>query len=330
MRDRRRVLAWLAAASISLCSGVWSLPGAAQSYPARPLKLIVPFPAGGSADLVGRIVARKMSEGLGQQIIVENRAGAGGTIGVEAASKAPGDGYTMGLGTVSTLAMAPSLYPRLGYDPVRSFAPISLVSSAPFVLAVNPALPATSLKELIHLARSKPGQLNFASIGNGTLLHFAGESFKTLAGVNIVHVPYKGAAPALVDLIAGQVHIMMDQLASFQLQNLQSGKLRPLVVAGAKRLAQLPAVPTAAEAGLPGFEVSAWFGLVAPRGTPPEAVKRLNAEALKALMTREAHEAMFTQGIEPVATSPEQFAALINEEIAKWARVVRESGFRMD
>jgi tripartite-type tricarboxylate transporter receptor subunit TctC len=302
----------------------------AQGYPSRPLKLIVPFPAGGSSDLIGRALAKKMGEDLGQQLIVENRAGAGGTIGVGALAKSPADGYTLGLGTVSTLGMAPVVRAHPPYDPLAAFAPVSLVASAPFILVVNASVPASSLQELIALARARPGALNFASIGDGTLQHFTGESFKSLARVDIVHVPYKGVAPALVDLLSGQVQIGFDILASFQLQNVQSGRLRALAVLGPARVAQLPSLPTAAEAGLAGLEVTAWFGLIAPKGTPPEIVARLNAGVRKAVASAELREAIATQGLEPAADSPQEFAGIIEKEIARWAKVVKTSGFKVE
>lgn len=310
----------------------WSTAALAQgsTYPSRPLRLIVPFPAGGSSDLLGRVLAKKMSEGLGQQVVVENRAGAGGTIGIAAAAKSPADGYTLALGTVSTLGMAPVVRAHPPYDSLADFAPLGLVASAPFILVVNATVPARSLAELIELARSRPGQLNFASIGEGTLQHFTGESFKSLAGVSIVHIPYKGVAPALVDLLAGQVQIMFDILASFQVQNIQSGRLRALAVLGPARIAQLPSVPTAAEAGLRGLEATAWFGAIAPRGTSPEIVAQLNAEVRKAVASAEMREAISAQGFEPSAGSPEEFSGVIRNEMAKWAQVVKTSGFKAE
>jgi tripartite-type tricarboxylate transporter receptor subunit TctC len=302
----------------------------AQNYPSRPVRLVVPFPAGGSADLIGRAAAKKMSEGLGQQVIVENRAGASGTIGAVAVAKSPADGYTLGLGTVSTLAMAPVVRANPPYDSLAAFAPVSLVASAPFILVVNASVPAKSLADLVALAKSKPGGLNFASIGDGTLQHFTGESFKSLAGIDVVHVPYKGVAPALVDLLGGQVQIGFDILASFQLQNLQSGRLRALAVLGPARVAQLPSVPTAAEAGLSGLAATAWFGLIAPKGTPAEVVARLNGEVRKAVASAELREAIATQGLEPAADSPQEFAELIEKEIARWAQVVKTSGFKAE
>lgn len=320
-----------------LCACLWGTAlaqshstGSGQAYPLRPVRLIVPFPAGGSTDLIGRTLAKKLGEGLGQQLIVENRAGAGGTIGVGALAKSPADGYTLGLGTVSTLGMAPVVRANPPYDSLAAFAPVSLVASAPFIVVVNASVPAKSLGELIALARAKPGTLNFASIGDGTLQHFTGESFRSLARAEIVHVPYKGVAPALVDLLAGQVQIGFDILASFQLQNVQSGKLRALAVLGPARVAQLPSVPTAAEAGLPGMDVNAWFGLIAPKGTPAEIVARLNAEVRKAVVSTELREAIATQGLEPAADSPQEFAEVIEKEMARWAQVVKTSGFKAE
>jgi tripartite-type tricarboxylate transporter receptor subunit TctC len=318
----------IARVALALCLA-WGT-ALAQPYPSRPLKLIVPFPAGGSSDLIGRALARKMGEGLGQQVIVENRAGAGGTIGVGAVAKSPADGYTLGLGTVSTLGMAPVVRAVPPYDPPAAFAPVSLVASAPFIVVVSASVPVRSLAELIALAKAKPGSLNFASIGDGTLQHFTGESFKSLAGVDIVHVPYKGVAPALVDLLAGQVQIGFDILASFQLQNLQAGRLRALAVLGPARVAQLPGVPTAAEAGLAGLAATAWFGLIAPKGTPPEAVARLNAEVRKAVASAELREAIATQGLDPVADSPQEFADLIEREMARWAQLAKAKGFKIE
>ena len=325
MRARHTLVAGI----VALFAAVPGAPALAQAqYPSRPIHLIVPFPAGGSSDLLGRALAKKMSEGLAQQVIVENRAGAGGTIGIGAVAKAPADGYTLGLGTVSTLGMAPVVRAHPPYDSLAAFAPVSLVANAPFVLVVNASVPAKSLAELIELAKSRPGQLNFASIGDGTLQHFTGESFKSLAGINMVHVPYKGVAPALVDLLGGQVQVMFDILASFQVQNIQSGKLRALAVLGPTRIAQLPSVPTTAEVGLSGFEVTAWFGAIAPRETAPEIVARLNAEVRKAVASAEMREAISAQGFEPSAGSPGQFSEVIRSEIAKWAQVVKVSGFK--
>ena len=330
MCSRSGIAVLLVAMGMSLPVGLWSSATFAQTYPTKPLKLINPYAAGGSTDLVSRSLARKMSEGLRQPVIVENRGGAGGRIGLEVASRAAGDGYTLVLGTVTTLTMAPVLFPKLPYDPLKSFAPISLLTVAPVLVTVNDSVPANTLKELIDLAKAKPGQLNYASVGSGSLHHFAGESFKALAGVAIVQVPYQGAAAALVGLLAGQVQIGFDILASWQLQNFQSGKLRALAVAGSARLPQLPSVPTAAEAGLPGFQASAWFGLLASAGTPAMIIKRLNEEVHKALAANDVRDTILTQGLEPTGNSPEEFSALISDEIAKWSRIMKASGFKAD
>jgi len=319
----------VAVATVLLLPGAWSTAGFAQAYPSKPIKLIVPFPAGGVPDIVGRVIARGLSEQLGQSVIVDNRAGAAGTVGVEAAAKSLGDGYTLVLGTTGTLASAPSLYPNLGYDPVNSFTPVSLLISAPFLIVVHPSVPANSLSELVDFAKSRPGQLNFGSVGNGSPPHIAGEVFKIAAGVDLVHVPYKALPTAVTDLLTGRIHLMFNQLAPFQ-SHLQAGKLRALAVAAPGRVSQLPSVPTAAESGLPGYEVSIWFGLLVPRGTPTDVVTKLNAEVLKALSTKQVHDSLAAQGFEPGGSSSEQFSALIVSETAKWSRAIKASGAKLD
>jgi tripartite-type tricarboxylate transporter receptor subunit TctC len=311
-----------------LLFGAWST-ALAQAYPSKPVKLIVPFPPGGVPDIVGRVIAQSLSERLGQPVIVDNRAGAAGTVGVEAAAKSPGDGYTLVLGTTGTLASAPSLYPTLGYDPVSSFTPVSLLITAPFHIVVHPSVPAGSLSELIGFAKSRAGQLNFGSVGNGSPPHIAGEMFKSAAGVDLVHVPYKGLPSAITDLVTGRIHIMFNQLAPFQ-SHVHAGKLKVLAVAAPNRAPQLPSVPTAAESGLPGYEVSIWFGLLVPRGTPGEVVTKLNAEVLKVLSMKAVHDSLVGQGFEPAGSSPEQFSALIISEATRWARAIRSSGAKLD
>jgi tripartite-type tricarboxylate transporter receptor subunit TctC len=330
MSGRRKSLSlhYLCAALLAAMS--FGTAALAQGYPSRPIRLIVPFPASGAVDLIGRSFARRLSEGLGQQVLVDNRGGAGGRIGLEAASRAAPDGYTLVVGTVTSVGMAPVLFPKLPYDPVKSFAPVSLLTASPILVTVIESVPAQTLRELIELAKAKPRSLNFASIGAGSIQHFSGESFKALTGVDLVHVPYQGAAAELLGLLSGQVQVGFDILASFQLQNYQSGKLRALAVASSSRLSQLPNVPTVAEAGLPGFEASAWFGLLAPAGTPPEIVKRLHEEVQKSLASKELRDAILTQGLEPMGNTPEQFAALISEDIARWTRVVKASGFKTE
>jgi tripartite-type tricarboxylate transporter receptor subunit TctC len=299
---------------------------ASAQYPNRPIKLVVPFPPGGPTDIVARLTAQKLTEALGQAVVVESRPGASGTLGAEIAAKSPADGYTLLLGTTGTLASAPSLYSNLGYDPTRSFAPISRLTNAVFFVVVNASVPVNSLRELIEFARARPGQLAFGSGGNGHPLHIAGEMFKVAAGVDLLHVPYKGTGPALTDLVAGRTHVMFEQLPALH-PHIRSGKLKALAVAAPSRISQLPEVPTSAEAGLPGYEVSVWFGLVAPAGTPRDIIVRLNAETLA---TRELQETFSSQGIDAVGSSPEEFAALIVTDGAKWARAVRLSGARLD
>ena len=301
----------------------------AQAYPAKPVKLIVPFPPGGPTDIVGRFVASKLSEALGQQFVVENRAGAGGTVGSEVASQATADGYTLLYGSTSTLAMAPSLYRKLAYDPRKSFAPISLVSSGPMLVAVNASVPANTLAELIALAKDKPGRLNYASAGNATPPHLAAEMFKSMAGVNLVHVPYKGGGPALQAVTAGEVQILFEGLVTL-LPQIKSGRLRALAISAAARDPALPDVPTSAEAGLPAFQVNFWSGLVAPAGTPPEVVATLNAALRQVLAGGDAKATLTRFGLAPAGNTPPEFSRFIDSEILRWERVIQASGAKVD
>ena len=323
-RDLILRLTALAAFGLHRPSRAW-----AQSYPNRIIRLVVPFAAGGSNDIIARLVAERMGEALGQSVVVDNRPGAGGTIGAAAAAKSPGDGYTLFFASTSTLSIAPSLYSNPGYDPRASFAPISLVTTTPFLVIVHPSVPARSLRELIKLAKAKPGELYFGSGGSGTPLHIAGEMFKTAAGVNIVHVPYKTISQTHADFIAGQTQILFQQFASLE-QYIRTEKLRPLAVASGKRHTQLPDLPTAAEPGMPGYEVTAWFGIVAPAGTPPQVIGRLNAELLKVLQRRDARDALSNQGFDVLGNSPEEFSAFIASESTRWSRAVRTSGAKVD
>ena len=301
----------------------------AQAYPTKPVKLIVPFPPGGPTDIVGRFVATKLSEALGQQFVVENRAGAGGTVGSEVASQASADGYTLLYGSTSTLAMAPSLYRKLAYDPRKSFAPISLVSSGPMLVAVNASVPANTLAELIALAKDKPGSLNYASAGNATPPHLAAEMFKSMAGVNLVHVPYKGGGPALQAVTAGEVQILFEGLVTL-LPQIKSGRLRALAISAAVRDPALPDVPTSAEAGLPAFQVNFWSGLVAPAGTPPEVVATLNAALRQVLAGGDAKATLTRFGLAPAGNTPPEFSRFIDREILRWERVIQASGAKVD
>jgi len=301
----------------------------AGAYPEQPVKLVVPFPAGGSADILGRLIGQKLSERLKQQIVIENRPGAGGNIGTEIVARAKPDGYTLLMGTVSTHGINPNLYAQLPYDAVKSFEPIVLVARMPNVLVVNPSVAANSVQELIALARAKPGQITFASAGNGTSQHLSGELFKKMAGVELLHIPYKGNAPAVSDLLGGQVNMMFDNVA-VSLTQVRAGKLRALAVTSAKRSPALPRVPTVAESGLPGYEILSWFGLFAPAGTPKEIVARINAEVVGVLDDKSVRERLGRDGIEPGGGTPATFATFVQAELPRWAKLVRESGARID
>jgi tripartite-type tricarboxylate transporter receptor subunit TctC len=301
----------------------------AQGYPMRPVKIVVPFPPGGPTDIVGRLVATKLSESLGQQFVVENRAGAGGTVGSEAVAQAAADGYTLLYGSTSTLAMAPSLYRRLAYDPRKSFAPISLVSIGPLLIVVNASVPATTLAQLIALAKEKPGSLNYSSAGNATPPHLAAEMFKSMTGVDMVHVPYKGGAPALQAVTAGEVQVLFEGLVTL-LPQIKAGRLRALAISGNARDPALPDVPTVAEAGLPAFQVMFWSGLVAPVGTPPDVVSTLNAALRQALAGNEARDTLARLGLAPAGNTPADFARFIGAEILRWEQVIKLSGARLD
>lgn len=324
-----RTLAGICLYFVALLLGVTSIPAPAQEYPSGPIRIVVPFSAGGTADLLARRIGQKMSEGLGRQVIVENRVGAGGNIGADLVAKARPDGYTLLMGTVSTHAINPNLYPKMPYDPVKSFAPISLVATLPNLLVVHPSVPARNVKELIALAKAKPGDLAFASAGNGTTQHLAGELFKKMANVDMMHVPYKGNAPAVTDLVGGQVQVMFDNIP-ISLQQVRGGRLRALAITGPRRSSVLPDIPTISEAALPGYLITSWFGLYAPAGTPPEIVERLSKEANKALAIKELRQQLTDQGIEPAGGTPSQFAVFMKSELERWGKIVRESGARVE
>jgi tripartite-type tricarboxylate transporter receptor subunit TctC len=301
----------------------------AQAYPTKPVRLIVPFAAGGGADFVARVVGQKFSETFGQPLIIDNRGGAGGAIGTELAAKSAPDGYTLLLGSAGPLAIQPGLSSRLPYDPVKDFAPITIVTSMPFVLVVHPSLPVKNVGELIALARAKPGQLNFASPGNGTTTHLATELLKSIAKVDVVNVPYKGVAPAVTDLLAGQVQFMSGDLSTVMPQ-VRAGRLRALGVTGAKRSALVPELPTLAESGLPGYEAIGWFAVLAPGATSRELVARLNAEIVKGVTAMDAREKLAALGGDVVANSPAEFAARLRDDLAKWGRLIKEIGLKPD
>jgi tripartite-type tricarboxylate transporter receptor subunit TctC len=301
----------------------------AQAYPEKPVRLVVPYAAGGTADLLARALAQKMGAALGRQVVIENRTGAGGGIGADVVAKARPDGYTILMGTIASHAINPNLYRDLPYDAEKDFAPVALVATMPNLLVVNPAVPAKTVAELIALAKSKPGALAFASAGSGTTQHLSGEIFKKMAGVDLLHVPYKGNAPAVTDLVGGQVQLMFDNIP-ISLQQVRAGKLRALAVTGPKRSPVLPEVPTIAEAALPGYAVTSWFAVFAPAGTPPSVVTLLNREINKALSDAALRRQLADQGIEPAGGTPAQLAAHVHAEIARWRKVVAESGARVD
>lgn len=317
------------AIACALAAGPWSAGALAQAYPRKTVHLVVPFPPGGPADLLSRVVAKKLSDGFGEQVIIENRPGAGGTIAMEAVSKSSPDGYTLVLGSNSTFAIAPMLYRKLRYDPFKSFIPISLIARSSSVILASASVPVSTLSELIAYAKARPGKLNFGSNGNGTIPHLAGMLFQSLTGVSFVHIPYKGAAHVTTDLLSGQIQVGFIVSSGLE-QYIRDGKLKALAVASSKRLAQLPDVPTAAEAQLPGFETYTWFGLAAPRGTPKDVIQRVNAETIKAVATKDVRNFLLKQGFDAEGTSPEQFSEFIKVEAQKWAPIIKASKMRLD
>jgi len=319
----------LAAAFLSLALPFFSDAAKAQAYPAKPIRMIVPFPPGGGTDIAARTVANKLSDGVKWTFVVENKPGAGGNLGVEQAVKSPADGYTLVIGQTSNLAINPTLYAKLPYDPLRDLSPIVLIVSAPVVFVVAANSRYASLGNLLAAAKTDPGGVTFASPGNGTVSHLAGELLQRAAGVKLTHVPYKGAAQALTDTLGGQVQSFMSSVPS-ALSQIKAGRLRAIAVTSAKRAPELPDVPTIAESGHKGFEASTWYGLLAPAGTPAAIVARLNAEVNRVLTTPEVRERLAAEGGEALGGSPEQFASFLKAEHAKWGRVVKESGARAE
>jgi tripartite-type tricarboxylate transporter receptor subunit TctC len=318
---------------LHLCCGLLAALGPAmaeaQTYPARPVRLIIPFSAGGAADVPGRILSNRLSEALGQQVVIDNRPGAGSTIGAEAAAKSPPDGYTLFM-ISNTHFVSAALHKKLNYDSLNDFTPITQITSAPNVLIVHPSMPAKNVKELVALAKARPGEINYASSGNGSTQHLTGALFCRMAGINMTHIPYRGSGPVTADLIAGQVQVGFPGIAGM-LPHIKSGRLRPLGVTSAKRSPELPNVPTIAEAGVKGYEMVAWFGVAAPKGLPREIQTRLHADLLKILKTPEMQKSMRTVGQEVAYQErPEQFFDFMKVEGAKWAKVVQESGARIE
>ena len=314
----------LAAALVGLAASAH-----AQDFPTKPIRIVVPFPPAGATDIIGRIVAADFQKAWGQPATVENRAGAGGNVGTEIVARAPPDGYTLLVGTVGTHGINASLYPKLPYDPIKDFEPVSLVALVPNLMVVHPSVPAKTVQEFIAYARTRPGKIDYASSGNGTSIHLAAELFKTMSNTFLVHIPYRGSGPAVTDLLGGQVQVMFDNMPS-ALPHVRAGKLRPLGVTSAKRSPALPDVPTIAEAGLKGYEASSWFGILAPAGTPKAIVDRLQQQIARGLATPEGRERLATQGAEPIAGTPAEFAAHIRAEIAKWGQVVKAAGAKVD
>ncbi len=310
-------LAPAAAQTLSTSSG--------QAFPIKPIRIIVPFAPGGANDLVTRLVAQKLAAGIGQSVVVENRGGAGGTIGLDVCAKAPPDGYTLVMAPTSAVAFAPSLNAKLPYDPVRDFAPITNVSSGPNVLVVHPSVPAVTLKEFIALARSKTGKLSYASSGATSMSGMAAEMFKSMASIDMVGVPYKGTGPAMTELIGGQVDVMIADLA-ISLPHVNSKRLRAIAVTGPRRSAHAPQVPTVAESGVPGYTLVNWRGILAPAATPRDVVLKLNAEIIRTLRAPDIRESLAREGYEPIGDTPEQFAALIKSEVARYGKLIKAAG----
>ena len=326
---RRFSVATVVSAALIGAGMLAAAPAYAQAFPTKIVTIIVPFAAGGTTDILARVVAQGLSTELGQQVVVDNRAGAGGNIGGQMVARAPADGYTLFMGTVGTQAINAALYKNMTFDPVKDLAPLTRVANVPNLLVANPAQPFKNVKELIAYAKANPGKLNFGSSGNGSSIHLSGELFKSMTKVDMQHVPYRGSAPAMTDLLGNQVAIMFDNMPS-AIQHVRSGKLRPLAVTTAKRSPELPDVPTIAEAGVPGYEATSWFGMLAPAGTPPAVITRLNAAIVKVLAQPAVKKKIEEQGAEVVSETPAQFAAFIQSESVKWSKVVKESGASVD
>lgn len=323
-----------ARASLWLVVSLLTVPGAvapvvrAAEYPLRPIRVIVPFPAGGNADILARIMAQKMSEAWKQTVVVDNRAGAAGIIGAEAVAKSAPDGYTLLMGTTGTQTTNPAVYSKLPYDSLRDFAPVSNFADSPFLLVTHPSLPVRTVKEVIALAKARPGQLHYASFGPGSSAHLVGEMLRSTARIEIVHVAYKGGPPALADLIGGHIEMMFN-LLPIVVPHVKSGRLRAIAVTASKRAPALPDVPTFAEAGIPDFEAGSWYGVLAPAGTPKEIIARLSSEISRILSLADVRQRLAAEGAEPIGNTPEQFAEQIRRDLARWAKIARDARVRV-
>lgn len=322
------VLAALAL-SLATANGVAQAQGASAGYPSKPVRLVLPYPPGGGSDTIGRPLAQKMSEGLGQQVVVENRGGAGGNIGMEVVARSAPDGYTIVMALTAQLAVNPSLFRKLPYDPVKDFSPITLLAEGPYLLVVHPSLPVKSVKQLIELARTRPNEIIYASSGNGSGGHLAAELLKSMTGARMVHVPYKGGGPALVALLAGEVQVLFATYASGR-PHIESGRIRALAVSTAKRPAAIPDLPTVAEAGVPGYDSGVWYAFLAPAGTPREIIAKLNREIVRALNQADYRKMLVNAAIDPIGSSPEELGRFIKSETVKWAKVIKDAGVRVD
>jgi len=309
-------------------SAAITVPATAQTYPSKSIRLVVPYPPGGGTDIIARIVGQRLTENLGQQIIIDNRGGAGGTIGTDIVAKSPADGYTILMAPTSHV-INPSIYSKLPYDTTRDFAPITLAASATIVLVTHPSLPVKSVKELIAFAKPRPGEINFGSAGNGTVFHLAGELFKRQAGIDMVHVPFKGGGPTIANLVGGQISAAFETMLALS-PHIKADKVRALAVAGAQRSSVMPQLPTIAELGFPSIVAENWYGVYAPAGTPKEVVARLNGEIVKVLRMPEVKARFQSQGTEVVGNSPEQLAEYVRSEMLKWSKTAKEAGARVD
>jgi tripartite-type tricarboxylate transporter receptor subunit TctC len=315
--------------ALALAALTFSGTALAQAWPAKPIRIVVPFPPGGGTDIIARETSQKVAAATGRTFVIDNKPGAGGNLGVDAAAKSPADGYTIVIGQTSNLAVNPTLYAKMPYDSQKDLAPIVLLANAPLVMVTGTGTPYKTLADAVNAAKAKPGGLNFASPGNGTVAHLTSEMLQKAANIKTQHVPYKGAAQALTDVISGTVELYMSSVPTL-IGQIRNGKLRPLAVSSAKRVDDLPNVPTINESGYQGFDAVTWFGLLAPAGTPREAISRLNAEFNKALLNPELRKKLGDEGADPAGGTPEQFAALIRDEIPRWGKVVKESGAKVD